>query len=166
MFMKIALIAAMDQNRAIGYQGSIPWNLPEDLKFFRNMTRGHPVIMGRSTYESIGKLLPKRENIILTRNPDYPVSGAETYASLEAAFETLKSKLKEDDMVFVIGGGQIYEQALPYATHMYVTYIHQTFDGDAFFPSWNAKEWKETWREDHLDHVIPHSYVLLERISG
>jgi dihydrofolate reductase len=143
--MKVSLIAALSENGVIGVENRLPWNLPEDLKRFRELTTGHPIIMGRKTFESIGRVLSNRRNIIITRNTGYRVVGAEVAHSLEAAL-ALTAQASE---VFVIGGAEIYRQALPLGHRLYLTRVHQQIEGDAFFPQWEEKEFRETQREDH-----------------
>jgi dihydrofolate reductase len=127
--VKLALIAAMARNRVIGRHGKLPWHIPEDLKRFKRLTSGHPVLMGRNTYESLGKPLRDRRNVVLSSRA---ISGIETYAALENAL----TALKEEELVFIIGGGQIYAQLLPMADILYLTIIDQIFEGDAFFPAY------------------------------
>lgn len=124
----------MGENRVIGNKGQIPWQLPSDQKRFRALTLGHPVIMGRKTYESIGRLLPKRSNIIVTRDTNYAVEGAIVCHSLNEAFDEAKKVEKEE--IFVIGGGQIYHEAIALADKLYLTIVKGTFEGDATFPEY------------------------------
>ena len=138
----------MAQNRCIGVGNKLPWDLPEDMAYFREKTRGKPVVMGRKTYESIGRLLPERPNIIVTREPDYQVEGAHVVQSLEAGLEHGKTLAKEVGAaeVMVIGGAQIYTQAMPVADRLYLTEVAQKAEGDAFFPEFNLDEWQEVSR--------------------
>lgn len=132
--MKITLICAMGENKEIGEDNKLLWDLPEDMNHFRSRTSGLPVIMGRKTYESIGMLLPKRRNIILTRNSDLKIEGAEIFTEISTLLDVLQQDAEELE-VFVIGGATIYEQFLPYATHLSLTFVHQKFpNADAFFP--------------------------------
>lgn len=161
--MKVSLIAALSKNLVIGNEGKIPWHLPEDLKRFRAITLGKPVIMGRKTYESIGRLLPGRPNIILTRTPDYRVEGAYVVASLEEGLKIAENLSAEE--VFVIGGGEIYRLAMPIADRLYLTYVNQTYEGDSTFPEWNPTDFQIEAQEDHADAAIPFKYVTLRRVN-
>ena len=128
--MRISLIAAMSKNRAIGKNNKLPWNIPEDLKYFRDKTRGKTVVMGRKTYDSIGRLLPKRTNVIITRKLNYDVDGAIIVNNIDSLFDNIK----DDDEVMIIGGSEIYNQMLPLAERIYLTIINTEIDGDSFFP--------------------------------
>jgi dihydrofolate reductase len=143
---KISIIAAMaDDQRVIGVSNTLPWHLPEDLKHFRKMTTGHPILMGRKTYESIGRPLPKRENIVITRNSSYSAKGCIVKHTLEDAIAHCSSS----DEIFIIGGAELYKQALPFADCMYLTEISIrppdsfliTFEGDAHFPEFSLNDW-------------------------
>jgi dihydrofolate reductase len=156
----------MARNRVIGVGNRLPWHLPQDLKRFRALTRGHPVIMGRKTHESIGKALPERLNLVITRNADYlsPVAPGqvEIQTSVEAAIGRCGGRAEE---IFIIGGSEIYELAMPWVQRLYVTQVHQAYEGDSFFPEW-PREFVEIEREDHLHGVeIPHSFLILERVE-
>ena len=140
--MKISLIAAMDKNRVIGYRNQMPWHLPADFKHFKETTMGKPIIMGRNTWESLAKPLPGRTNIVVTRQKDFQAYGALIVSSLEQA-------LHLQDEVFVIGGAQLYEQALPLAHTLYLTFIDHDFTGDTYFPAWNKAEWRVIHEEKH-----------------
>ena len=146
-FMIISMIAAIGWQNAIGKNGALPWHIPEDLRYFKAMTLGKPVVMGRKTYESIGKPLPNRRNIVVTRNADWMADGVETAPSLEAALGLLRGTPE----VMVIGGGALYNAALPAADRLYLTDVDQVVaDADAFFPTINPEAWAETSRT-HLD---------------
>ncbi|MCL1067148.1 dihydrofolate reductase [Shewanella olleyana] len=138
--MRIAMIAAMANNRVIGKDNKMPWHLPEDLKHFKAMTLGKPVVMGRKTFESIGRPLPGRHNIVITRQDDYQPEGVSCVNSFEAAKELVKGC----DELVVIGGGQLYKEILPVADTLYLTFIELTVDGDTFFPEWDDGSWKLT----------------------
>ncbi len=127
----------MDKNRLIGKNNTLPWHLPADLAFFKKVTMGKPIVMGRKTHESIGRILPGRENIIITRNKDYKAEGCTIIHNIQDifAFE------KEYDEVFVIGGAEIFKDALPYADRLYITFIDHEFDGDTYFPLINEGDW-------------------------
>lgn len=147
--MSINLIVAISKNNCIGKDNKLPWHLPEDLKHFKKITSGKTVLMGRKTFESIldylGKPLPKRKNIVITRNKNYEVpEGVEVYTDLNEAIEKYKN-----EEVFVIGGSSIYEQSMPLADKLYITHVNQEVDGDAFFPEINNEVWKEKSREEH-----------------
>ena len=126
----------MDKNRLIGGENKLLWNIPGELKRFKEITTGHPIIMGRKTHESIGRVLPNRTNIIITRDQDYHVEGAEIAHSLEKALQLAKTK-EGGEEVFVIGGGQIYQQALPLADRLYVTVVDGEYEGDTYFPDYS-----------------------------
>lgn len=128
----ISLIVAHDENRVIGYENAMPWHLPGDLQYFKKMTMGKPVIMGRKTFESIGRPLPGRRNIVITRNADYKQEGIETVGSLEEAY----ALVHDAPEIMVIGGEQIFKLALPDADRLYITKINATFKGDTYFPSY------------------------------
>jgi len=145
MMPQINLIVAMARNRVIGLNNALPWRLPEDLQFFKRTTLGHPIVMGRNTYESIGKPLPGRRNIVVSRQVDYLAPGCEVVGSLPAAI----ALCAEASNVFVIGGAQLYEQALPLADRLLVTEIDADFSGDTFFPEFSGQGWRETHRETH-----------------
>ena len=131
--MKLSIIVAMTADRVIGNKNKLPWHLPEDLKHFKNITMGKPVIMGRKTYESIGRLLPGRKNIILSRNKSYAIDGAHMVSTLKEAI-----KLCEDNSeAFIIGGSTVYKEALPKADCLYLTIINKEFEGDACFPEFD-----------------------------
>jgi dihydrofolate reductase len=164
--MILSLIAAVAKNDVIGGGNTLLWDLPEDMKHFRDTTRGHTVIMGRKTYESIGKPLPNRRNIVITRDATYSVEGIEVVNSLEEALRLASleqgrefEENQEEVEVFVIGGGEIYKQAIEKANKLYITEIHQDFDGDTLFPNIDKNIWEETRREDYLDNSVPYSFV-------
>lgn len=156
--MIISLIAAAgDGNNAIGFEGKIPWHLPADFKRFKDITIGHPVIMGQKTFESIGKPLPGRTNIIITNNADYHAEGCLVTHSLEEAVHAAK----DADKVFVVGGGQIYRLAFPEARKIYLTKVHGTFIGDTFFPAIDENEWRLVSSEPHFkDEKNPFDYTF------
>lgn len=155
--MIVSMIVAMSENRVIGKDGGLPWHLPEDLKRFKKITMGHPIIMGRKTYESIGRALPGRRNIVISRNSNLQIDGVETTSSLGEALDLVKSE-KE---VFIIGGAQIYEASLSQADRIYLTEVHQQIHGDAYFPEINSSQFQEVSRESHGE--AGYDYVLLEK---
>jgi len=148
---RISMIAAMAKNRVIGNGDKIPWHIPEDFKYFKEKTIGKPIIMGRSTFESIHKMkgtdpqsgpaLPKRQNIIITRQDNYKTTDCITCPSVESAIETAKKENSQE--IMIIGGGTIYEQALPYANYIYLTAIDTAYEGDVFFPELPESEWRK-----------------------
>lgn len=140
----ISIIVAVAQNGVIGCHNRLIWHISEDLKRFKTLTTGHPVIMGRKTYESIGRPLPNRRNIVVSRNADLTIEGVEVVASLERAIE-----MCENDDPFVIGGGEIYRAALPLADRLYLTQVDQSPEGDTFFPNIEPTKWREVAREEH-----------------
>jgi len=158
---RLALIAAVAANGVIGSDNALPWRLPEDLKRFKALTLGHPVIMGRKTFESIGRPLPGRRNLVITRNAGYRADGCEVLDSLEAA---LAACAGSTDEVFVIGGAQIYAEALPLAQRLYLTEIRRDYPGDARFPEWSRAQWKEVARERRCgEDGLPYDFADYER---
>jgi dihydrofolate reductase len=145
-FSRVAIVAAVARNGVIGHRNRMPWHLPEDLRRFRQLTLGHAVIMGRRTFESIGGPLAGRDNIVITRSPDWTGSGCHAAHSLEAALATVR----EPKDAFVIGGAQIYALALPIASRLYMTEIERDFEGDAFFPEFDRSRWREASRESRV----------------
>ena len=156
--MKISLIAAFAEEGVIGKDGKIPWTLKEDLRHFRKKTEGCSVVMGRKTYESIGRPLPKRLNIVMTKNPKM-LKGVKEVSSRKEALEIASTYSNE---VFIIGGEKIYEEFLPLATKMYLTKIDIKTKGDAFFPKWNVNDWEELSRQDKQDRNQNIKYCFLE----
>lgn len=148
----------MSKNRVIGDSNTLIWHLPEDLKRFKKLTTGNAIVMGRKTYESIGRPLPNRRNIIITRDKEYSVEGCEIVNSLEEAFLITGSNC------FVIGGGEIYKQSLNYAEKIYLTYIDKYFEGDTQFPEINS-EWKEINKEDFESSEFNWSFIEYERFT-
>ena len=146
--MKISLIVAMASNQAIGLNNQMPWHLSADLKRFKQITMGHPILMGRLTFEAIGRPLPGRTNIVVSRNPAYHADGCIVADSLEAA---VRAGCRLSDQIFVIGGAILYEAALPLAETLYITQINRAFEGDTFFPVFNRSHWVEEEREDVAD---------------
>ena len=159
---KISIIVAMSENYVIGLKNKLPWHISADLKNFKNITLGNPIIMGRKTYDSIGKPLKDRDNIVISRDNSLKIDGVEVVDSLEKAiFMTA-----EAPETFIIGGQQIYQIALPIATHMYVTNVEGNFEGDAYFPDYNQQEWREVDREDLItEDNLKFSFLKYERIT-
>jgi dihydrofolate reductase len=166
---RIALIAAVAENGCIGINNKLPWYLPEDLKYFKAVTSGKPVIMGRSTFDSLGRPLPNRSNIVITRNPEYQApEGVHIVHSLDAALRIAESiaHIAGNDEIVIIGGAQIYTEALPRVHRLYLTEVKKQVEGDAFFPTWDKSEWQEIGRDPH--HYEPtqldYSFVVYERV--
>lgn len=156
--MKISLVVAMDKNRIIGANNQLPWHLPADLAHFKRLTINKPIVMGRKTYESIGRPLPQRRNIIITRNADFRAEACEVFHSLDAALENLKN----EEEVMVIGGGELFAQILSQATTLYLTIVDAKVDGDVYFPDWNANEWQEVESQfNQADEKNPFNYTFL-----
>jgi len=155
----ISLVVAMSENRVIGIENRLPWNIPEDLKRFKKITSGHPSIMGRKTFESIGRPLPNRTNIVITRQKDYRVEGVVTVFSLDEALDWA-GRSPGSDEIFVIGGGEIFRQILPRAKRIYLTEVEWPFEGDTFFPDFDEGNYKETLREKLSDSPIAVLRVL------
>ncbi len=163
--MKISLILAMGRNRAIGRDNQLPWHLPADLAHFKATTMGKPILMGRKTWESIGKALPGRLNIVLTGQAGYQADGATVVHSIDDAISICGSA----DELMVIGGAGVYEAFLPRAQKIYLTLIDEDFEGDTFFPELDEQEWHEEAREDHrADDRNPYDYSfrVLRKTAG
>ncbi|MGI4750904.1 MAG: dihydrofolate reductase [Janthinobacterium lividum] len=159
--MIITLIVAISSNNVIGKNNQLIWHLPADLKHFRQLTTGHTVFMGRKTYDSIGKPLPNRRNVVISRRLKN-IDGCETVASLEDGLKLCA----EEKEIFIIGGAEIYRQALPLATRIELTRIHQEFEGDTFFPEFDLNDWQETNRQDFAPDEkssLSYSFITLNR---
>jgi dihydrofolate reductase len=143
---RVYLVAAVASNGIIGANGGLPWRLPEDLEHFKRLTMGHPIIMGRRTWESLKAPLPGRDNIVVTRTPAYEAPGAAVASSLEAALTLCFG----EPVVFVIGGSQLFAESLPIAAGLVMTEIHKDFVGDTWFPDYDRSRWRETQRERHV----------------
>ena len=167
--MRKALIVAMSRNRVIGRNNKLPWYLPGDLRYFKQATMGKPIIMGRKTWESIGRALPGRLNLVISRDPDWRVPpGAVGAASLDEALAKAEAQalLEGGDEVMGIGGAQVYAQALPRVDRMYITQVHAEVEGDAYFPEVNWDEWEEIGREDFSAtdrNPYDYSFVVYQR---
>jgi dihydrofolate reductase len=174
MTPRLSVLAAMAQNRIIGNNNAIPWRLPHDLKHFKELTMGHPIIMGRKTHDSIGRLLPGRTSIIITRQPDYEVPGALVVNSIGEALSICSQTRSEEgehlDQVnecFVIGGADIFQQMLPLCDRIYMTEIHRDFEGDAYFPEFDRNDWREVSHEEHVDdNGLEYHFATLDRKAG
>jgi len=159
----VALLVAMSDDGVIGRDNALPWHLPLDLKWFKRLTTGHAIIMGRTTYQSIGRPLPNRRNIVLSRDPEFQPEGVEVAPTLEAAL----ALAQDDPEVFIVGGAAIYGLALPHAQRMYLTRVHARVDGDVRFPEWDRDEWRLVWEEKHeadAEHAHPFTFQQLDRV--
>ena len=169
--MKLSLICAMAENRVIGRNNSLPWHLSEDLKYFKRVTMGNCIIMGRKTWESIGRPLPGRTNIVITSNPNYEAEVARVVASLPAAIKLAESisLIDGSEEAFVIGGAGIYQTALPLANRFHLTRVHAQVEGDTLLADFDESQWQEVERQDfqHTDsNPYDYSICILERIGG
>ncbi len=156
---RLSLIVAMSENRVIGVNNHLPWNIPEDLKRFKAITLGHPIVMGRKTFESIGRPLPKRTNIVVTRDKSYRVEGGAAVHSFEEALDWAR-KAEGAEEIFVIGGSEIFKLALPMAWRIYLTEVEWPFEGDTFFPPFPEQEYREVSREKLSDRPTATLRVL------
>ncbi|QNG61556.1 dihydrofolate reductase [Bacillus sp. PAMC26568] len=155
----ISMIVAMDENQLIGHNNDLPWRIPADLAYFKKTTMGQPVLMGRKTFESIGKPLPGRENIVLTRNERFSHEGVTVIHSLDKA---LVNEAYADQNLFIIGGAEIFKECLHIADRLYVTKIHNTFEGDTYFPEFKEEKYKIIYREKGpKDEKNPYDYEFL-----
>lgn len=162
--MKISIIAAIAQNNAIGIDNKLLWHLPSDLQFFKKSTLNCTIIMGRKTFDSIGKALPKRKNIVITRNPQFNAAGCTVVQNLSEALSHADS-----EEVFIVGGANIYEQSMHIAHKLYITHVHERFEADTFFPAIDSSIWKEVFREEHYKdekHAYDFSFVIYEKINS
>jgi len=155
----LSLIAAVARNQVVGIDNKLPWHLPEDLKYFKATTSGHPIIMGRKTYDSIGRPLPGRHNIVVTRDPQWQADGVTVTHSLTAAQQAAGAAQE----TFLIGGATLYQEALSLADRLYLTEIDADFEGDAHFPAWNKSDFTEIRREQHSGPDFTYSFVMYER---
>lgn len=167
--ISISIIVAHASNYVIGKDGKLPWHIPADLKYFKELTYGSPIIMGRKTFESIGRPLPGRHNIIITRNSEYHNDDCavvfDFQAALKEAGDFAEQSGKSD--IFIIGGAEVYRQAIDFADKAYITEVHADFDGDAIFDISDLSNWKEISRDYHANETtdLPYSFVVLTRIS-
>ena len=161
--MRVSIIVAMDKNNLIGASNQIPWHIPGELKRFRDITMGKPIIMGRKTHESIGKPLDGRVNIVLTKNKEISFKGVDCYSSLEDIF----CSLKNESEVFVIGGSQIYQISLPYANRLYITLINREYSGDTWFPKIDFSKWKIIEMNTIMEETTQTEYsnIIYDRIN-
>ena len=159
---RVVLVAAVAANGIIGASGRLPWHIPEELKHFKQLTLGHPVIMGRRTWESLKGPLPQRENIVVTRTPGSEAPGAAVAASLEAALALCAG----EPVAFVIGGTQLFKESLPIAAGMVLTEIRRDYEGDTWCPAWDRSQWREAQREAHAaEDGTRFDFVRYERAS-
>ncbi|OQP03725.1 dihydrofolate reductase [Geobacillus sp. 44B] len=155
----ISHIVAMDQNRVIGKDNRLPWHLPADLAYFKKVTMGHAIVMGRKTFESIGRPLPGRENVIVTRNRSFQPEGCKVLHSIE---EVKQFAAKCDDEVFVIGGAELFRATLPVADRLYITKIEASFPGDTFYPAFNESQWQlVSYTKGIKDEKNPYDYAFI-----
>ena len=160
--MRLSIIVAMDDNQLIGKDNALPWHLPADLAYFKKVTTGKTVLMGRKTHESIGRPLPNRRNVIISRNATFTAEGCEVVGSIDAAL----ALAKDDNEVMIMGGASFYEQMLPHIDRLYITQIEGGYEGDAHFPNFNREAFLEVSRESHTpDENNPHTYhfTVLDR---
>ncbi len=155
---QLAMVVAVGDGGAIGKDGKVPWRIPEDLKHFKNVTMGHAILMGRKTWDEVGRPLPGRRNLVISRNRELALSGAEVFPSLETAIEAARTT---DEEPCVIGGSHIYAAALPLATRIYLTEVHRKVDADTFFPPFDRTEWREVERRAGETSGV--EFVTLER---
>lgn len=156
--MRISAVVAMSENRAIGKDNQLLWHLPADLKHFKQITMAKPILMGRKTYQSIGRPLPGRTNVVITHDENFKAEGCVVVHSIQAALDAVH----DQDEICVIGGAKLYQQMLPLVDRIYLTLVHQHFSGDAFFPELNPAEWKEVERvECAADDKNAHSFSML-----
>jgi dihydrofolate reductase len=158
---RVAIIAALARNRVIGRGNRLPWHLPDDLRHFKRLTLGHPIVMGRRTWESLPGLLPDRTHFVVTRDPGYRAAGAVVVHSLDAALAAAGG-----DEAFVVGGAELYALALPRAARLYLTLVDAEVEGDVFFPPVDPAQWREVAREPHAAderHAYPFAFVTMER---
>ncbi len=168
---KLSFIVAMSENGVIGVNNQLPWHLPEDLKYFKRITMGHPIIMGRKTYESIGRPLPGRNNIVVTRQPHWQAAGVQAASSIEDALQAGEACVDGGDgaEIFVIGGEELFRQMWHQVDRLYLTQVHANIPGDAFFPTFDRNAWREVERTDHgsdQNNPYDYSFLVLDRCSG
>ena len=159
--MKVTIIVAVSENLAIGYKNALPWHISEDLKHFKQITINHSVVMGRKTFESIGKPLKERRNIVISRDRTMKIEGVEVVNSLGEAIH----RTKNENEIFIIGGEQIYKMAMPIATNLHITKVYCTVEGDAFFPTFDVSDWKILTQNDmKTNEELKFSFIHYERI--
>lgn len=157
---RLTIVAALAANRVIGRDGGLPWHLPDDLKHFQRLTTGSPVVMGRKTFDEVGKPLPNRTNIVVTRQRDWAADGVLVSHSLDDALALAGADAAE---VFIIGGAEIYALALPLAQRMVLTHVQAEVEGDTWFPQWDADAWREVSRAEHaVDERHAHAFTIID----
>ena len=166
--MIVSQIVAMAENRVIGRDGGMPWHLPEDFKFFKATTMGHCIIMGRKTWDSIGRALPGRQSIVVSRSPEFkPPIGVICKSSVEDAIAYCQNHQERwGDECFIIGGGEIYRQSLPKVNRIYLTKVHMTVEGDTSYPEISPSEFRQVKLEAHLEAAVPFTFTTLERVEA
>jgi len=160
--MRLSIVVAMDDNRLIGNNNQLPWHLPADLAYFKKLTTGKSILMGRKTYDSIGRPLPNRRNIVITRNSKISISGCEVVSSVEKALILIK----DEDEAMVIGGASLCEQLLPQVNRLYITKIDGEFEGDIYFPKYDDLNWHQVSCESHpkdIANAYSHHFIVLDR---
>jgi dihydrofolate reductase len=163
--MRVSFVVAMAENRAIGRDGGLPWHLPADLRHFKNLTIDHTVVMGRKTFDEVGRPLPRRRNVVVTRQRDWSAEGVEVVHGLDAALELVRGEAE----VFIIGGAEIYRQALPRTDRIYLTRVETEVEGDVFFPEIDWDEWRIVAEEHHPAddrHAYAMTFLTYERRRG
>ncbi|HMP74658.1 MAG TPA: dihydrofolate reductase [Kiritimatiellia bacterium] len=162
--MRISIIVAVAENSVIGLDGQLPWRLPNDLRHFKAVTMGKPVVMGRRTWESLGRPLPGRRNVVVSSRAEFQPEGAEVVVSLSAALDLLAGA----EEIFIIGGARLYAEAFPLAHRVYLTEVHAAVPGDTCCPAWDRSAWREIHREEHAAderHAFSFAFVTLDRIG-
>jgi dihydrofolate reductase len=162
--MKISLIVALTRKGVIGKNNSLPWHIPGDLKRFKEITTGHPIIMGRKTYDSIGKPLPNRTNIVISRQKDLKIPGCEVFHDLSSALQFCRANMKTDN-AFVIGGAQLFVEALPLATNLHLTWVEQDIEGDVVIENLKLEQFKVSQKLEVKEAPIPHTFCDYERLA-
>ena len=160
--MSLSIVVAMDENRLIGKDNKLPWHLPADLAYFKKITTGKSIVMGRKTYDSIGRPLPNRRNIVISRNSKTLITGCEVLTSIDEVLSTTK----DEDEVMIIGGASLCEQLLPQVSRLYITKIEGKFNGDVYFPEYDKSDWRQVSCESHLSDAsnqYPYHFLVLER---
>jgi dihydrofolate reductase len=160
--MKISAIAALSNNRVIGKNNRLPWHLPGDIRRFKEITLGHTILMGRKTYESIGRVLPRRENIIISRQSGYAVDGALVFSTIPDALQFCRDR----DEIFVIGGAEMYQSVFPQLDRLYLTLIDREIDGDAFFPEIDFDNFTEVQREPREENRVCYTFIVLDAVRN
>lgn len=165
--MLISQIVAISENRVIAIEGKLPWHLPADLKYFKDTTWGHHILMGRKNYEAEGRILKGRTNIIITRRENYKVNGAYVFSTIEKGIEFARQNGEKE--LFVVGGGEIYKQTLSQTDKLYITVVHKTFDGDTFYPEIDAKDWNKISERMYIaddKNPVDHTYFIYEKVNS